>query len=83
ADLMAYAQYARGYRSSGFNGGAVAFPGDLNIVRPEFLDAWEAGVKSEFFNRRLMLSIAAFHYAFTDQQFINSISLTQTQLVNA
>ncbi|MCR5877399.1 TonB-dependent receptor [Phenylobacterium sp. J367] len=83
ADLMGYAQYARGYRSSGFNGGAVAFPGDLNIVRPEFLDAWEAGLKSELFDRRLLLNVAAFHYRFTDQQFINSISLTETQLVNA
>ena len=28
-DVMAYAQYSRGYRSSAFNGGAVAFPGDM------------------------------------------------------
>ncbi|WP_068875597.1 MULTISPECIES: TonB-dependent receptor [unclassified Phenylobacterium] len=82
-DVMGYAQYARGYRSSGFNGGAVAFPGDLNVAKPEFLDAWEAGLKTELLDRRVLLNLAAFHYKFTDQQFINSISLTETQLVNA
>lgn len=81
--VMAYAQYARGYRSSGFNGGAVAFPGDLNVVKPEFLDAYEVGLKTELLDRRLQFNLAAFHYEFTDQQFINSISLTETQLVNA
>jgi iron complex outermembrane receptor protein len=82
-DVMVYAQYARGYRSSAFNGGAVAFPGDLNVARPEFLDSWEAGVKSTLWDGRMTLNGAAFHYEFTDQQFINSISLTETQLVNA
>lgn len=82
-EVMAYLQYARGYRSSAFNGGAVAFPGDLNIAKPEFLDAWEMGLKSTLWDRRMMLNLSAFHYSFTDQQFINSISLTETQLVNA
>lgn len=82
-DVMAYAQYSRGYRSSAFNGGAVAFPGDLNVASPEFLDAYEVGLKTKLFDRRLTLNLSAFHYKFRDQQFINTISLTQQQLVNA
>lgn len=82
-DVMAYAQYSRGYRSSAFNGGAVAFPGDLNVANPEFLDAYEMGLKTKLFDRRVTLNISAFHYKFRDQQFINTVSLTQQQLVNA
>ena len=76
-------EISRGYRSGAFNGGAVAFPGDLNIAKPEFLDALEVGLKTTFLDRRLQLNTAAFYYDFTDQQFINSISVTETQLVNA
>lgn len=82
-EVMSYAQYSRGYRSGAFNGGAVAFPGDLNIAKPEFLDALEVGLKSTLWDRRLQLNAAAFYYDFTDQQFINSISVTETQLINA
>ena len=82
-EVMAYAQFSRGYRSSAFNGGAVASPGDLNIARPEYLDAYEAGLKTKLFDRRLTLNLSAFHYQFRDQQFINTVSLTQQQLVNA
>jgi iron complex outermembrane receptor protein len=81
--VMGYAQFSRGYRSGAFNGGAVAFPGDLNIAKPEFLDAFEVGLKTTLWDRRLQLNAAAFYYDFTDQQFINSISVTETQLVNA
>lgn len=83
ADVMGYAQYSRGYRSGAFNGGAVAFPGDLNIAKPEFLDAVEVGLKTTLWDRRVQFNAAAFRYDFTDQQFINSISVTETQLVNA
>ena len=82
-DVMAYAQYARGYRSGGFNGGALVFPGDLNTAKPEFLDAYEAGLKTKLFDRRLTLNLSAFHYIFKDQQFINSVSVINQQLVNA
>ncbi|WP_235209505.1 TonB-dependent receptor [Sphingobium sp. Ant17] len=82
-DVMAYAQFARGYRSGGFNGGAVVFPGDLNIAKPEFLDAYEAGLKTRLFDRRLTLNLSAFHYIFKDQQFINSVSIINQALVNA
>lgn len=83
SDFMAYLQYARGYRSGGFNGGALVFPADLNIAEPEFLDAYEAGIKSRLFDRRLTLNLSAFHYKFKDQQFINTISVINQNLVNA
>lgn len=83
SDFMAFVQYARGYRSGGFNGGAVVFPGDLTTAKPEFLDAYEAGIKSRLFDRRVTLNLSAFHYQFKDQQFIDSISVINQALVNA
>jgi iron complex outermembrane receptor protein len=80
---MAFAQYARGYRSGGFNGGAVVFPGDLTTAKPEFLDAYEVGIKSRLLDRRVILNVSAFHYQFKDQQFIDSISVINQALVNA
>jgi len=82
-DLMIYAQYSRGYRSGAFNGGAVASPGDLSTAKPEFLDANEIGVKAKLFDRRVTLNASAFFYKFRDQQFIDTVSITQQQLVNA
>lgn len=83
SDFMAYAQYARGYRSGGFNGGALVFPGDLTTAKPEFLDAYEMGIKSRLLDRKVTLNLSAFHYQFKDQQFINSISVINQALVNA
>jgi len=83
SNFMAFAQYARGYRSGGFNGGALVFPGDLTTAKPEYLDAYELGVKSRLFDRRVTLNLSAFHYQFKDQQFVNSISVINQALVNA
>ena len=74
-DLMLYAQYARGYRSSAFNGGALAQPADLNVGAPEFLDSFEAGVKSQWFDDRLRLNVSAFRYDFENQQFRNTVNI--------
>lgn len=83
SDIMAYAQYSRGYRSSGFNGGALTSAADINVARPEFLDSYEAGIKSQFLDRKLTLNLSAFHYDYTDQQFINVVTVTSVGLVNA
>ena len=41
---MLYASYSRGYRSGSFNGQSIVpVP---NFVRPEFVDAFEGGIKS-------------------------------------
>jgi iron complex outermembrane receptor protein len=69
-DVMGYAQYSRGYRSSAINGSASCIE-ELNVAKPEFLDSFELGVKSELNDRRLLLNASVFYYDFTDQQFRN------------
>jgi iron complex outermembrane receptor protein len=81
-DVMGYAQYARGYRSSTFNGSALS-PADFNVADPEYLDSFEVGLKSQLLDQRLQVNSSAFYYKYTDQQFVNAITLAQSRMVNA
>jgi iron complex outermembrane receptor protein len=74
-DMMGYVQYARGYRSSAINGSAGC-AAELNIAKPEFLDTFELGIKSQWLERRLLLNTSAFYYNFKDQQFRNAANGT-------
>jgi iron complex outermembrane receptor protein len=67
-DLMIYGQYSRGYRSSALNGNAGC-ASELNVAKPEFLNSFELGVKSQWLERRLMLNTSVFYYDFSNQQF--------------
>lgn len=63
-DVMGYLSYSRGFKSGGFD---TAFPTGI-AVKPEVLDAIEAGLKMELFDRRLKFNVAAFHYDYKDLQ---------------
>ncbi|MDB5577825.1 MAG: TonB-dependent receptor [Bradyrhizobium sp.] len=82
-DAMIYGQYARGYRSSAINGGALTNPADLNVAMPEKLDSYEVGLKTQFLDRRVTFNASAFYYDFSNQQFINVVGIGSQQLVNA
>ena len=58
-DVMGYLQYSRGYRSGGFNGRAGS-PSSAGPYNAEHVDSYEAGLKSEWFDRRLVLNADAF-----------------------
>lgn len=64
SDFMAYASYNRGFKSGGFNSGT--FP--ASTFKPEKLDAYELGLKSQFLDRRLRLNLAGFYYNYSDIQ---------------
>ena len=58
-DILAYALYTRGYRSGGFNGRA----GSESSAGPygaENVDAYEIGLKNQFFDRRLVVNADLF-----------------------
>lgn len=67
-NIMLYGGYRRGFNGGGFNGGAIVDPGEATAYDPEFLNAWEIGMKSSFFGRRATLNIAAFYYDYKDLQ---------------
>ncbi|RKF21758.1 TonB-dependent receptor [Altericroceibacterium spongiae] len=66
SNVLGYVSYSRGFKSGGYN---LPEPGDVNTVeavKPEVLDAYEAGLKTELFNGDLVFNIAAFYYDYKD-----------------
>lgn len=63
-DVLGYLSYARGFKSGSFDVRAQAiFLGTAaNPVGPETLDAYEAGLKTMLFDRRLQLNGAVYYY---------------------
>jgi iron complex outermembrane receptor protein len=67
-DLNLYASYNRGYKSGGFFGGQSVEPANFTPYRDEKVDAFEAGAKSLWFDRRLRANLSAFYYDYQDLQ---------------
>lgn len=63
-NILGYVSFNRGFKSGGFNPAVVA----LGAFRPEQLDAYEAGLKTTLFDRRLRLNMAVFRYNYSDLQ---------------
>lgn len=77
-DAMVYANYSRGYRAGGFN------LQDLNGgFNPEKLDAYEAGLKSQWLDRRLQVNASGFYYDYRDKQEFVEDPFGFSEIVNA
>lgn len=63
-DIMGYVSWNRGSKSGGFN----LSSGNRPPFNPETLDAFEAGLKTELFDRSLRLNMSAFYYDYTNIQ---------------
>ncbi|WP_206243969.1 TonB-dependent receptor [Novosphingobium terrae] len=62
--IHGYASYNRGFKSGNYNPNSVT----NQPVRPEILDSYEVGVKSELFNRSLRANVSGFYYNYKDIQ---------------
>jgi len=69
-DLTLYASYSQGFKSGGFDmrGDAVLTPATVNGYDPEFVDTYEIGFHSSWFNGRANLSGAIFTSEYSDMQ---------------
>jgi iron complex outermembrane receptor protein len=77
-DIYAYATYSRGFKSGGFNdqiGGFGPFGTDYDAfrtaakaTRPETADSYEAGIKTELFDRHLRFNLTGFYVKYKDLQ---------------
>jgi iron complex outermembrane receptor protein len=84
---MAYAFYARGFKSGGFNG-RISRATDIGPYDPEFVDSFEVGLKTDLLNRRLRLNIAVFLNKWNDMQvnevfFDGNPPVAHSAIVNA
>lgn len=68
-NLLIYAGYNRGVKAGSFTAPLDGFLAvDELAFEPEKLDAYEVGVKSDFFDNRLRVNASAFYYDYTDYQ---------------
>lgn len=74
-DVLVYTSYSRGYRSGAINGTAYASPAQLTFVAPETVNAYEVGLKSKLFDRRVRLNGAVFYYDYRNQQLQEIIGI--------
>jgi outer membrane receptor protein involved in Fe transport len=68
-DVSLYGRVARGFRGPSIQGRDVAFFGAPSVAQSETILSWEAGVKSELFDRSVRLNAAVFTYEISDPQF--------------
>ncbi len=66
-DALAYASYSRGNKSGGLNLAAIP-AGVPTTVRPEKVDNYEVGLKSQFVDRTVTLNLAGFWTDVRDYQ---------------
>jgi iron complex outermembrane receptor protein len=67
-NLLGYISYNRGFKSGSF----VPQEIPAETLKPETLDAFEAGLKSDLFDHRVRLNVAAYYYDYKNIQ-INEI----------
>jgi iron complex outermembrane receptor protein len=77
SDVMGYASITRGFKSGGFNLLAGQLPYD-----PEYVWAYELGLKSRLADGRVTANIGAFYYDYSDLQVGKVVNLSAT-VVNA
>jgi len=67
-DLMLWGSYNRGYRAGGFDGGTIVDLSQFETFDPEFVDSYEVGLKTSFFDQRLRFSVNAYYTIVKSQQ---------------
>ncbi|HCK84372.1 MAG TPA: TonB-dependent receptor [Hyphomonadaceae bacterium] len=83
-DANLYARIASGFRAPTIQGRDVAFFNPPSVATSETIQSYEAGFKSDLFDRRARLNGAVFYYEITDQQFSAIGGLGNfNQLINA
>lgn len=78
-DVLLFASAARGFKSGGFNGGFLSLDPAESAVQvepydPEFLTAYELGIKSDLLDNRLRLNASVFLNDFKDLQVFTLVN---------
>jgi iron complex outermembrane receptor protein len=68
-ELMTYISASTGFKGGGINPRPF-FPTQVQPFKPESLNAYEIGAKSDFFNRKLRVNVAGFYNKFKDIQLV-------------
>lgn len=81
-DVLLYAKVSEGYQAPGFaNAPGAGVAG--NTFGPEKLWAYEAGFKTDFFDRKLTFNAAGFYYKYTNLQVRQVTEPGVNKIINA
>jgi len=64
--LLSFFSYSQGYKAGGFNSQQF-----LSSFEPETVDNFEGGIKSSWFNKKLLFNASIFHYLYNNKQDIS------------
>ena len=81
-NVMAYVSYSRGFKAGGFSVAELSADPANYPFKPEHVNAYEIGFKSELFDRRVSLDVAAFRNDFSDLQVVIDGNNAAGALVN-
>ena len=76
--IMAYVTWQKGFKSGGFQANTC-----LDSYDPESIKGVEAGIKSEFWDRRARLNVAAYRYTYSNLQVQKQVGIAGFSVVNA
>jgi iron complex outermembrane receptor protein len=71
SDILSYFTYSHGFKSGGFNG-RVQNPSDLGPFNPEYVNAYELGIKADLLGKKLRVNADLFLNNYTDQQLLTN-----------
>lgn len=69
---LAYFRFAQGYRAGGFNEGVPY--AQISTYKPETVDSYEFGLKTQWWDRRITANLSAFHYDYKNMQIVTLTS---------
>ena len=72
-NILAYASISRGVKPGGFTTNTTVSDIQIKPFKPEWVLAYEVGLKTEFFNHRLRLNGAMFYDDYHDKQMLGTI----------
>jgi iron complex outermembrane receptor protein len=78
-DNLLYVSFSRGYRSGAFNAQAFFDASELTVVKPESIDSYKIGMKTQWLDDRLQLNASAFYLKYRNQQTIDVDPVTLAQ----
>ncbi len=81
-DVMIYATYSKGFKAGGFNGADTSGVLSNLDFDPEYVNAYEIGLKSKWLNNRLLVNIAAFRSDYSDLQVSVNVTNSNGGVVN-
>ncbi|MCH2187580.1 TonB-dependent receptor, partial [Myxococcota bacterium] len=80
-------KYSRGWKPGHFNANTLRSTQSVSAVRPETINSYEAGIRTQWFDGLLTANLTAFKYAYQDLQVfqvtVDPVGFVLRRLINA